>query len=158
MFANASFWDWINLVQLVVTFVGFGLTIAAAVIAARAANGAKTAIIRSQTLSDFGAAIIMMEEIKRLHRIQAWSIVPERYSALRAILISIRTSNPNLPSDQLAALQTAIKNFSDFEGTVERSISANKAMPNPAKFNSIVSAQVDRLNEILSAIQQDIGR
>jgi hypothetical protein len=95
-----------------------------------------------------------MNEIKRLHRVEAWELLPERYAALRAMLISVRSSNSDLPEDQRATIQGAIKHFNDFEVTVERSISSKKPLPNPARLNAILSEQIDKLTEILAAIKQ----
>ena len=163
--SKVSVSDLANIAELLVAIFGFGVAIygifrskAAAQRAEEAANKAREAIIRSHTLTDFAAALAMMNEIKRLHRVGAWTILPERYSALRTILISIRTSNPSLPDDHVAALQSTIKHFSDFENLVERSLASGAGMPSPAKFNSIVSGQIDRLSEVLEAVKQDIRR
>ena len=93
-----------------------------------------------------------MNEIKRLHRAEAWVILPDRYAALRNMLISIRSTNPDLQVEYRTAIQSALQQFSAIEKTVERSLASNKPPTNRAKLNEIVSVQVDRLIEILEEI------
>jgi hypothetical protein len=73
----ASQWgDLSSIVGLFLAIIGFGFTLwgvwrskSAAEAARDAAQKAKDAIVHLQTIMDFSAAIIMMEEIKRLHRV-----------------------------------------------------------------------------------------
>jgi hypothetical protein len=98
-----------------------------------------------------------MNEIKRLHRAEAWVVLLDRYAALRGMLISIRSMNPDLQAEYRTAIQNALQQFSDIEKTVERSLASNKQPTNRARLNEIVSIQVDRLVEILEEIKRDIG-
>jgi hypothetical protein len=97
-----------------------------------------------------------MNEIKRLHRVEAWAILPDRYAALRNMLISIRSMNPSLREEYRIAIQNALQQFSDIEKAVERSLVSNKQL-NRARLNAIVTTQVDKLIEILEEIKRDIG-
>ena len=97
-----------------------------------------------------------MNEIKRLHRVEAWVILPDRYAALRNMLLSIRSMNPDLREEYRTVIQNALQQFSDIEKAVERSLVSNKPL-NRARLNAIVSVQVDRLIEILEEIKRDIG-
>jgi len=72
------------------------------------------------------------------------------------MLISIRSMNPDLPVEHRTAIQNALQQFSDIEKAVEKSLATNKP-PNWARLNIIVSAQTDRLIEILEEIKRDIG-
>jgi hypothetical protein len=58
----------------------------AAEMAQEEVRSVKQAIARSSTIADFSAAITSMNEIKRLHRLDAWIVLPDRYAALRSIL------------------------------------------------------------------------
>jgi hypothetical protein len=98
-----------------------------------------------------------MEEIKRLHRFKAWAILPDRYSSVKRLLISIRASSPNIPTEQLESLLAAVQHFSAMEKKVERFLENPIESPNPAKLNEVVSLQLDRMNDTLAAIKQQIG-
>lgn len=149
---------------LVLSLLGFALTLwgvwrskAAAEAAQDAALKAKDAIVHSQTIIDFSAAIVMMEEIKRLHRVSAWSILPDRYSILRRVLISIRGANPGMSDEFKAHMTGATQQLADCESVVEEFLASGGDKPNPARLNAIVSVQVDKLSEILEALKQEIG-
>lgn len=159
--------NWGNLASvsgLVLSLLGFGLTLwgvwrskSAAEAAQEAALKAKDAIVRSQTIMDFSAALVMMEEIKRLHRVSAWSILPDRYSLLRRMLIAIRGANPDMSDEFKAHMTGATQQLADCESVVEEFLASSGDKPNPARLNAIVSVQVDKLSEILEALKQDIG-
>ncbi len=106
--------------------------------------------------ADFSATITTMNEIKRRHRDEAWVIRPDRYAALRNMLLSIRSMNPDLREEYRTVIQNALQQFNDIEKAVERSLVSNKPL-NRARLNAIVSVQVDRLIEILEEIKRDRG-
>jgi len=77
---------------------------------------------------------------------------------LKRLLISIRTSSPYISETQKESLLAAIQHFSDMERKVERYLANPEQLPpNAAKLNDIVSLQLDRVNDTLSAIRQQIG-
>jgi hypothetical protein len=163
-FLSEHWGDLASVVGVVISIVGFVITIINVAKSKRAAQRAEEAaidvresIFRSDTLLELSAALTMMEEIKRLHRANAWNILPDRYSSLKRHLVSIRTSNPKLPDEHQAALQGAIQHFGDMEKRVEKTLSAKASSPNIATLNEIVSTQVDKVNEILAAFRQEIG-
>jgi hypothetical protein len=170
-----SYWDWFvglcnrwgnvaSVFGLLASLIGFAITIwqvwrsrEAAQMAEDAALKVRDAILRFDTVERFSAAITIMEEIKRLHRASAWQLLPDRYSSLRGLLITIRSSNPGLPNHSQSSLQGAIQHFSDIEKRVEKALANGSAPPDIAKLNGIVSAQIDKLSELLTAIKQEIG-
>lgn len=102
---------------------------------------------------ELAAATAVMEEIKRLHREGAWRILPDRYAALRKALVSIRMGKPDLPVDHQSVLQGAIQQFREIEKKVERALADNQPPHNVAKFNEIVSLQIDSITEILGSMR-----
>lgn len=159
----ASTWgDSASIGGLVVSIVGFVITIyavfkskSAALQAAEAATNTKTLLIHSATIADVSAAVISMQEIKRLHRAKAWAILPDRYAALRERLVAIRSSNPAMEAHSVAAIRSAEEQFSKLERRVDRAIADGVDPPGTAKFNEIVSAELDRLQEVLTALKQE---
>jgi len=156
--------DIASVVGVVVSLIGFAITIWGVLRSKTAAQKAKEevsnvreTISRLDTAMEFSAALTMMDEIKRLHRAAAWIMLPDRYSALKRLLISIRTTNLDLADEHQAVLQGAIQHFTDLEKKVERALASNGSPPNVATVNEIVSAQLDKMSEVISAIRREVG-
>ena len=159
VWGNAS-----SVVGLAVSILGFGVTIAAvlrsksaAVQAAAAAQQTKELLVHSSTIADFSAAVVSMQEIKRLHRAKAWALLPDRYAALRERLIAIRSSNQHLDIKYVTAIRSAEDHFAELERRVDRALAAGVDPPNTGKFNDIVSTELDKLHEALTALKQQTG-
>lgn len=156
--------DWISIVGILVTIVGFVITLLgvwktknAATSAREAAERVQTSVIREAVIVSFSSALIAMEEIKRLHRVEAWALMPERYSSLRKHMILIISTHKNLSDEHKASIQTAIAQFRELERKVESSLAENRADLNSAKLNRIVTAQLDKLDELLNFMKMEQG-
>jgi hypothetical protein len=157
--------DWASVLGIVITVVGFIATLINVARSKNAAEQAQLAVDRVRhdmkkmdTVSEIAAVLTTMEEIKRLHRKGEWEILPERYSALRKSLITIRCSTSNLTDDQQTTLQSAIGQFAALEKHVEELNIPNGDKPDVPKLNGIVSRQIDRLHETFTEIKNQIGR
>jgi len=96
-----------------------------------------------------------MDEIKRLHRARAWELVPDRYTVLRRLLTSIQTSNPDLSDEQRSVLAGAAVQFRTMEHQVESARAQNRATElDLARFNRLVTKQLDELDRVMLAIKQ----
>lgn len=115
-------------------------------------------ILKFDTLSDFSNAMSCMEEIKRLHRKEAWDLLPERYSSLKKSLIAIRTSCPNMPDEHKKKIQSAIQTFSSLEIEMDTALIKKTPPPDAAVANKIITRHIDKLQPILVDIRNDIGR
>ena len=144
------------------SLAGLALTIWAVFKAKKAAEQARDAaqqvkerIASLDTLADVSAAIAIMDEIKRLQRLGAWQIVLDRYSILRRHLIRVEQLNPALTEIQRRQIARAIGQFRIIETKVEEVMSAPENSPADAvAFNRIVSAQIDAIERIMTAIKQ----
>lgn len=162
-FLSGSGWgDLASLAGLAIALIGFALTLygisksrSAAESAENAAQEAKNAILRTETISKFSSAVTVMEEVKRLHRAEAWEIMPDRYSYLRKSLISILSTHSDLTKDQKTLIQSAVIQFRELESSVETYLSNRKSAPNSAKLNKIVTTQIDKLDEVLNMIKTE---
>jgi len=126
--------------------VGLAIVIWASLTAKNAAEQARDAarqvkerIATLDTLADVSAALAIMEEIKRLQRVQAWQIALDRYSTLRRHLIRVAQMNPGLTDVQRKELAASIDQFRTIEIKVERSITAGVKGLNLANVNGVVS-------------------
>src|SRR5262245_4673067 len=94
----ASQWaDLATLAGLVVSLLGFGLTIRGVWIAKTASEAARDAVTAAaktlahhDMIADLSSATVIMDEIKRLQRHGSWAILPDRYSELRRRLVAIK--------------------------------------------------------------------
>jgi hypothetical protein len=156
--------DYASVLGLFISVIGFIFTLInvtrarnASIAAASIAKQVREDLSKFDTISLISSTISVMDEIKRLHRQGAWEILPDRYSAIKKALITIRSSNPNLADVQKSAIQSAILNFTSIEKQVESAI-FNKTHPeNVDKINTLISKQVDILQEIFIGIKNKIG-
>lgn len=146
-----------------VTFVGFGLALwrirkteTAAKQARRAAESVRDQLLQMNAVQELNGAIRTLEDIRRLHRIKAWEVLPDRYTALRLNLIAIRGRTPSLSDQQRSGMQATIQQLSNLEQEVEIAMSHEDA-PSVHLINT-VSTQIDRLALILVELQNQIER
>jgi hypothetical protein len=153
-----------SILGVVISLIGFFLTIrnvlkskSAALAAEQAVQRVVEDVHRINVVSELSEAISIMGEIKRLHRENAWSIMPDRYSHLRAALVDIKTMGQNLSTRHKSSLQSAIVHFAEMEKQVEIALTTKQEPLDVASLNEIVSKQMDNLREILVQTQNDIG-
>jgi hypothetical protein len=161
---SARIGDVASVVGVCVSLVGFGLTLwnvyrskTAAQRAEEAANETRRSIQVLENVYDFAAAISAMEEIKRLHREEAWSILPDRYSDLRKRLINLRNSKLELTEEQRATIQRAVQHLRDTEAMVERANESKQESLNVARINRIMSENIDDLHDLFMSIKGRMG-
>lgn len=170
--SGISFWElvlrWIvenqigdvaSVVGLLVAIVGFSITVynvfksrKAAQRAEVAAKHARDAVRSLDAVVDFSAAISLLEEIKRHHRQQQWVLLPDRYAAIRKLLISLNSSTNDLSDSHRVSVQGALANLTAMEMAVERQL-GNPAGLNSAKFNKILSRDIDNLQAALTELK-----
>jgi len=155
--------DWASIAGVIIVVVGFAITIINVLLSRSAARQARDAAVdaresmnRLDTVTEFSSAMSVMEEIKRLHRHGAWPILPDRYSALRKSLISIRTNNPDLTNEQQQTIQNAIQHFVNIEKIVEKCMT-DQTKPDVSRLNQRVSSQIDLLQAVLIEIKNKVG-
>lgn len=146
--------DLASVTGVAISIVGFLITVwnvrrskSAAEHAEAAANDARRIIRGYQALSDFSAAIAIMEEIKRLHRIGQIDPLLDRYSALRKVLIEVRKMSPSANQAMDQTIQSAITTLGAMESLVERSRAAG-APPNFVRLNLLLSREIDELHAV----------
>jgi hypothetical protein len=167
-FFNEHWGDIASVLGLLVSLVGFYFALVslaearraslkakdAAVRAEEAANATKDSIFKSDTIANCSLAIGILDEIKILQRKGDWQALPDRYSAVRRILVTLRSVDGQLSTSQSETLQGSLAQFVEIEKKIETSLSSGKKALSPAPLNSIVSAQIDKLHEILIAMKQ----
>jgi hypothetical protein len=149
-----------ELVGLAVAIIGFWLTIRAARKARSAAESAKTAaegarsnLLRVDSIAEVSGVITGLQDVKRLHRSGSWDGMPERYAIQRRMLIGVRSGNPSLTNSQKATLQSAISQLSLMERQIEEHLANPADPPDIAKLNGAVSKQADSLTQLLTELK-----
>src|SRR5690606_10073611 len=112
------------------------------------AQSTRDSIAQYDAIADLSAAMTIMDEVKRLQRHGAWSVIPDRYSELRRRLVAIKASHAQVDDSGRKTLQSTIETFADLERRVETAVAANASPPNPAKLNYIVSGQIDEVHAV----------
>jgi len=156
--------DYAGLLGLVISFVGFFITIRTSLKTRNAAAQASAAVEsirgdlrKGDTVADFSSALAIMDEIKRMHRSTNLQLLPDRYSQLRRFLVSIRSSNPLLSDADQGAIQNAIAQFSASERVIERALEG-KGVVSAAKMNSLVSKHSEAIQELLVRVKSEITK
>lgn len=151
---------WADISGFLIAIFGFAATLVgvhksknAAVAAQQAAQATRDSIRLLETIVDFSTAIAVLEDIKRAHRETGMSsTLPERYAAIRKQLIVLKSSGAKLSDVQLAVIQNAVANLSTMEDHLEKAL-ANKSGFPVAKFNSLISRDVDKLVDVLTVLK-----
>ncbi len=158
-----SIGDMASVAGLIITLLGFAITIFK-VSRVRAASDQVNEAVQKvredlrlmESVSDFSSALSLLEDVKRLHRQNAWHLLPEKYSSLRKLLISIKSSTPSISDDQ-SSIQAAISHLSTLERLVDEQSYSKESKVSVPKVNSLVSKQIDTLQEVLIRIKDRIG-
>jgi hypothetical protein len=152
--------DVATLVGLGVTIVGFVVTIinvlkskSAAERAERAAQEARSNLLRVDSIALISSIIAGLEDVKRLHRSGSWQGMPERYGVQRRMLISVRAGNLTLRDAQKTTLQSAIQQLSAMEKQIEEHLANPGNAPDIANLNGIISKQADKLTQLLTELK-----
>ncbi|OSJ23328.1 hypothetical protein BSZ19_43500 [Bradyrhizobium japonicum] len=151
---------WADVSGFLIAIFGFGATLVgvrksknAAIAAQEAAQATRESIRLLETMVDFSTAIAVLEDIKRAHRETGISsTLPERYATIRKQLIVLKASQVKLTDEQLAVIQNAVANLSTMEDHIEKALANKSAFP-VAKFNSILSRDIDKLVDVLTALK-----
>jgi hypothetical protein len=161
---STTFGNTLNIIALFISIIGFIATFLQARRSKNAAEQAEVAVqqvredIRNiKLIADFSEALSIMDEIKRLHRHEAWPTLPDRYALLRRLLISIRTGNPDLSQSQKIIIQDTVVHLRTMEKQVESFIAKPRNPLDVSKLNTTIANQVDELYEVLSEIRSAIG-
>lgn len=156
--------DAASYIGLLLTVVGFAITIAAVRRAKSTSEEVKLEVLRVRndiqridTVNDLSSAILMLDEIRTLQRECKWSLLPDRYSSLKKLLISIKNSYPDLSSTHKSTLQNTLQHITDIDHKLELAIKSKSEPANIPKINKILSLQQDNVYEMLVELRNSIG-
>lgn len=147
---------WLGIAGLAFTLTGFGVTLLKLFRTASAADEAKRAaqeaigeVRKVKIVVDLSAAVVELEEMKRVGRSELWAELPERLSRSRRLLIGVGASNPTLSEDDQSSVLDAIVAFSEMEKLIVKNSGDLKKL-NGFRINSSLVDHSDRLLRIIS--------
>ncbi len=161
-------WELADKFAIVFSLIGFPIGILAVYLTYREARRSKTASEAAQdavrnfrrdlnlftSVADFEKALSMTDQIKRDIRDRNFNRLPDRFSEMRQLLITIRGSDLGLNDKQNATFQSAIVTFR----TLEIRFADNKHAPQDiAELTESICNDVDSLHEILTELKSKIG-
>ena len=160
---NYQLGDLASLLALLITIIGFAVALwrirkseTASEQARRAAESVREQILQMNAFQGVGGAIRILEDIRRLHRLDAWPVLPDRCTSLKQELLAIKGRTPMLTDDQRSTIQGVIQQVSLIERKAEDAIGGDKPAVN--RINYIVTKQIDELASLLVELQNEIER
>jgi len=118
----------------------------------RAAEQARDRVLELNAVVGIDAAIKVLEEIRRLHRLEAWTALPDRYTSLMMDLRAIRTRTPNLSPQHQKEIQKVVAQLTVMERQIEQIIN-RKAVAEVVSLNEVVTRQINRLADLLVELE-----
>lgn len=149
-----SYWGSIaSIAGVIIAIAGFIITFINVSTSRKVFIEAKKELLNSNTVSFLSTTIALIGQIKTLHREGKWNVLLYVYPNLRSALITIKTTNPDLPSEYKSILTKAVRVFSGIEKKVEQAIEDNTIPQDITSMNSTVSNLMDALQVILDEIK-----
>jgi len=149
-----------SLAGVAISLSGFAATIfnvarsrTAAQQARQAAEAAREGIRLHNVVADLSAAVQTMEEIQRLHRLNQWQLLPDRYSLLRRHLVAIESANNHLTETQRRSLQTVRADVADMCQQIEWVLDSGDEGGGVSEMNAKLSARTDEVYRILISLR-----
>lgn len=152
--------DVAGVLGILISVAGFAVTVlklrkaqSAAEAARDAATNTRRSLAYAAVLADFASGVAIFEEIGRFHQSRIVEPLPDRYAALRKILIVARASSDalegqSLTDEQKTILQSALVNIASAQEVVNRAI-AKEVAPDFPRLIRLFSKDLDGLYELL---------
>jgi len=152
--------DYLSVVGFILTIGGLLITSIAAVKAKNAAVAAKDASVAAATglrridfVAEAQTILHLIEELKRLHRSNAYDLLPERYSAVRSRVISIRESGFVIGDDELSLLQDVVARVAALEQLYDGNNGFLRDVRKLVKYNKSLSVCSESLISLVEKVK-----
>lgn len=149
--------EYLSLGGIVLSLIGFSATLVAvfrakstAEAARLAADQARGQVRKLDLISEMATVLRLAEELKRLHRSNAYDILPDRYSDLRLKVMVIRESKLFTDQEDQSLLQDVVVRLSALEQALDKSADVFQDKKRLARSNESLSncmESIVRLNE-----------
>lgn len=156
LWTNAS--GWLGFVGIILTLVGFAITIAnvvrsrnAAERAAVAANSAVGEVRKLKVITDLSGAISELDGIRRSVRDGQWRDVSDRLSYVRKLLIGVQIQYTTISNEDLEKIKNSVLVFSGVQKDIDKSF-VGKTRLSADRINRTLIDEIDSLVEIMSGM------
>lgn len=136
----ANIGEMLSVADISLTVIGFTITVIAAVKAQSAAKAARMAaetatesLVRVDVIAEIAAILHLLEELKRFQRAKATEMLADRYSNLRARLVSLRESRVLGDDASRSAIQDVVARLASLERMIDQDPAT---LENPKKLAS----------------------
>lgn len=163
---NNDLGDVASVVGIVITIIGFGVTLwqvyrskSASLQAKESVEHFQKEVLKYKTVSDLSETISMVNEIKELNRQSEWKLLLHRYSDLKRRFIDIKQSNIEFTKFQNQNIQDMIFAIDDICDIVENIVNKNVQEDefDITKINRIITKHADGIFGILIKIKSVRG-
>lgn len=151
--------DLASIVGIFITIIGFLITIINVIKSKNAVIKVRQDISKMDIVTELSSTIAAIDEIVRLQRESAWTVVQDRYGQVRRSILEIKMINlPSVTSVQ-SKLQDSISQLRQIEHFLMKSkLSQVELEPKLPIIHNILTSTSDRLTELLQSIKNEIGR
>lgn len=162
---QSDFADLTGILGFVITIIGFLVTIHNIRKTRNASEQAQEMVVQLRAqlqafdlVSEFSTSLAALEEIKRFHRqYEMWSLLPDRYTAVKKSLNAIRTSTKQLDISDINEIEETINLLQTFEAKVDGFLLKKTTQPDGMKMNVALSKKLDKFHTIVARIKNNIG-
>lgn len=142
----------LSVADILLTLIGFTITVIAALRAKKAAELARLAaetaklhVFRLDLVAEVAAVIQLLDELKRLHRAKALDLLPDRYTSVRAKVVSIKESDVVTLENDQRSLQDVVTRIAAIQKALDRNQLVLDDAKQLAKFNESISLCSDSM-------------
>jgi parvulin-like peptidyl-prolyl isomerase len=153
--------SWASIAGVVISVVGFAITIfnvakskSAAVAAKNAARDAQSALKDIDAISEISMAIERLEGAKSQVSQNQGLFLAESFSRVRRRLISAKDSNENLTPDSVEILRTSIRRTRSLENKIHKHVE-EKTRLDILKTNKALSIIMDDLHKLQISLKNE---
>jgi hypothetical protein len=110
------------------------------------------------TIIDFEKALALMDDIKSFIRHSNFTPVPDRIASLIVLLNTIRAPSTEIGGEAERRIQESVVALRKIEDSIHRGSITQAEPKGLARFNRVISQQIDLLQPILIDLKSQIGK
>jgi hypothetical protein len=110
------------------------------------------------TIIDFEKALALMDDIKSFIRHSNFTPVPDRIASLIILLNTIRSPSMEIGNEAERRIQESVVALRKIEDAIHRGSISQEIPKGLARFNRVISQQIDLLQPILIDLKSQIGK
>ncbi len=151
--------DFASIAAVFITMIGFIITITNVIKSKNTVTKVRQDISKIDITSHLSSTIAIIDEIIRLQRESAWSVVQDRYGQVRRSILEIKMIDLPQVKSSLPNLQDSLTQIKSIEQILIKCKLSNAELePKLPRIHHILSKTSDSLTELLHSIKGEIGK